>query len=193
MASFSASLNDTPVVCSPSRRVVSITSIRFMLGILKVLDVGYGDRFFGVSSEKAVPAGRCLLCGLFPGRNLVFDAEQIVDVVVSVEQTFFLVGIDVEVLGNAGGGHRNALVFEIDFDFDFRVFFDGFEELRQKGIGNLHGQDAVVQGVVLEYVGKEAGHYGFKSVATNGPRSEERRVGKECRSRWSPYRYRREM
>src|SRR5271167_3073180 len=24
-------------------------------------------------------------------------------------------------------------------------------------------------------------------TAANGPRSEERRVGKECRSRWSPY------
>ena len=26
-----------------------------------------------------------------------------------------------------------------------------------------------------------------KQIATNSPRSEERRVGKECRSRWSPY------
>ena len=25
------------------------------------------------------------------------------------------------------------------------------------------------------------------TVATSGDRSEERRVGKECRSRWSPY------
>ena len=25
------------------------------------------------------------------------------------------------------------------------------------------------------------------SLATANPRSEERRVGKECRSRWSPY------
>ena len=27
----------------------------------------------------------------------------------------------------------------------------------------------------------------FKFKATNAGRSEERRVGKECRSRWSPY------
>ena len=29
--------------------------------------------------------------------------------------------------------------------------------------------------------------YSFTRVKTNGRRSEERRVGKECRSRWSPY------
>src|SRR2546422_9502948 len=28
---------------------------------------------------------------------------------------------------------------------------------------------------------------GGPSYSTTGPRSEERRVGKECRSRWSPY------
>src|SRR3712207_6858083 len=27
----------------------------------------------------------------------------------------------------------------------------------------------------------------FSQAAKKGPRSEERRVGKECRSRWSPY------
>ena len=27
----------------------------------------------------------------------------------------------------------------------------------------------------------------LRTVAVNGIRSEERRVGKECRSRWSPY------
>ena len=29
--------------------------------------------------------------------------------------------------------------------------------------------------------------HGFKSFANKMLRSEERRVGKECRSRWSPY------
>ena len=29
--------------------------------------------------------------------------------------------------------------------------------------------------------------YGYDLVATPEKRSEERRVGKECRSRWSPY------
>ena len=27
----------------------------------------------------------------------------------------------------------------------------------------------------------------YKEITKNMPRSEERRVGKECRSRWSPY------
>jgi len=32
-----------------------------------------------------------------------------------------------------------------------------------------------------------AGAFGFAEAAEDGGRSEERRVGKECRSRWSPY------
>ena len=28
---------------------------------------------------------------------------------------------------------------------------------------------------------------GYQSIPPDSPRSEERRVGKECRSRWSPY------
>src|SRR6266700_2955358 len=33
----------------------------------------------------------------------------------------------------------------------------------------------------------EGGGTVASSVCTSGPRSEERRVGKECRSRWGPY------
>ena len=36
-----------------------------------------------------------------------------------------------------------------------------------------------------EYTGSAAGE--MVTVKMNGKRSEERRVGKECRSRWSPY------
>src|SRR5258708_17128198 len=35
--------------------------------------------------------------------------------------------------------------------------------------------------------GLEPARYGWNGVADANPRSEERRVGKECRSRWSPY------
>ena len=45
---------------------------------------------------------------------------------------------------------------------------------REKGITILAKNTAV------EYTGPLAAKYGH-------PRSEERRVGKECRSRWSPY------
>jgi len=68
-------------------------------------------------------------------------------------------------------------------------------------------QKAVLVGAIA--AGLAAGSYGIASAASNdsgsspgssdgtttqpatpavvGPRSEERRVGKECRSRWSPY------
>ena len=55
-------------------------------------------------------------------------------------------------------------------------------------IGNLFQQlyNAVDSYVVGNYVGKVA----LAAVGASTPiinRSEERRVGKECRSRWSPY------
>src|SRR2546430_6688270 len=43
--------------------------------------------------------------------------------------------------------------------------------------GAFEFQDVLVRVDILERV----------SQAQDGPRSEERRVGKECRSRWSPY------
>ena len=39
--------------------------------------------------------------------------------------------------------------------------------------------------VSVKQVGKQSIKIGWKRVS--GARSEERRVGKECRSRWSPY------
>src|SRR3712207_9125126 len=36
-------------------------------------------------------------------------------------------------------------------------------------------------------VGLAAGIVEVEIIGSDGPRSEERRVGKECRSRWSPY------
>src|SRR3989454_3142433 len=42
--------------------------------------------------------------------------------------------------------------------------------------GRLHRFGVTVEGVVVRFI-----------VKKSGARSEERRVGKECRSRWSPY------
>ena len=43
-------------------------------------------------------------------------------------------------------------------------------------------KDGVQPGLHIEVLGQV-----LRKVRIVGPRSEERRVGKECRSRWSPY------
>ena len=44
------------------------------------------------------------------------------------------------------------------------------------------------QGVNIVYIGNSITQGALlKTPVTEAPRSEERRVGKECRSRWSPY------
>ena len=46
----------------------------------------------------------------------------------------------------------------------------------------------MIDGVSLQAIRETAEDLGFRTFAVSvGLRSEERRVGKECRSRWSPY------
>ena len=59
------------------------------------------------------------------------------------------------------------------------------------GVGNLEierleAKEIEVQGVKVEAVKKDDKLVGEKVILIS-KRSEERRVGKECRSRWSPY------
>ena len=51
---------------------------------------------------------------------------------------------------------------------------------------------AICLGIILVVGGRGSGTGAIQAAAIGGPfhlidRSEERRVGKECRSRWSPY------
>ena len=49
------------------------------------------------------------------------------------------------------------------------------------GIARVYGLNEIQAGEMVEFAS------GVKGIALNLERSEERRVGKECRSRWSPY------
>ena len=58
------------------------------------------------------------------------------------------------------------------------------EEFSSQGIHDLKTlKSGFPGGAVVENLPANAGHTG----SSPGLRSEERRVGKECRSRWSPY------
>ena len=46
---------------------------------------------------------------------------------------------------------------------------------------------AQIEQIIKKYLPKEEGYQKTIMEAMNYSRSEERRVGKECRSRWSPY------
>ena len=63
--------------------------------------------------------------------------------------------------------------------------------------GDAPGMNAAIRAVVRQAISKgkkvkgiKRGYAGLLNeeiIDMNGQRSEERRVGKECRSRWSPY------
>ena len=52
--------------------------------------------------------------------------------------------------------------------------------------GLLEGEDVINTGKAMRALGATVERTGEGAWRVNG-RSEERRVGKECRSRWSPY------
>ena len=58
-------------------------------------------------------------------------------------------------------------------------FFEMFTELQLSGELRLRLAGAVVNGACIDQASL--------SLSLRLTRSEERRVGKECRSRWSPY------
>src|SRR3712207_9427045 len=63
------------------------------------------------------------------------------------------------------------------------------ERLPELGVDREPVRDAEQLPVQLaEPVGRDRGH-DLDAVRARDVRSEERRVGKECRSRWSPYHY----
>jgi len=59
---------------------------------------------------------------------------------------------------------------------------------RRRQLMDMAGEDAIlVLPAAAEKVRSLDTHYPFRQDSDFQYRSEERRVGKECRSRWSPY------
>ena len=56
-------------------------------------------------------------------------------------------------------------------------------------VGAIEAADAMVKAANVRLIGYEKIGSAYVTVMVRGDssRSEERRVGKECRSRWSPY------
>ena len=79
-------------------------------------------------------------------------------------------------------------VFGSDFYLPFHFFKkDKYYKSFRKIVDQydiLHCQDSVSLSLIAN---KETKAKKIMTIHSKGPRSEERRVGKECRSRWSPY------
>ena len=62
----------------------------------------------------------------------------------------------------------------------------GLEIIRRQSPNKLRQTLARIEAIIAEYQ-VECIVLGYPKNMNNTERSEERRVGKECRSRWSPY------
>ena len=104
-----------------------------------------------------------------------------------------IISIDTKKKEQLGNFYRDGKVYTINpistFDHDFNSFSEGiiiphglYDSTRNKGfinIGTSHD--------TAEFACDSIKHWWENYGKHNYPRSEERRVGKECRSRWSPY------
>src|SRR3712207_2720273 len=98
----------------------------------------------------------------------------------------FLLGLIffVPLLGMAVGAAAGALggsLTDVGIDDDF------INRVRDKVTEGTSALFLLESGAVVDRIRDEVKGMEFELIASNLPRSEERRVGKECRSRWSPY------
>ena len=78
---------------------------------------------------------------------------------------------------------EGTLQTRITYDFDGHILSDSYseDELREEGLfGHTYLPFSIQRPVLFDLIKGKKTPVFFK-------RSEERRVGKECRSRWSPY------
>ena len=110
MVSFSEAENDTPLVCSPSRRVVSIISIDLIGSFIRcqMLD----SRLLNKVEESTIQHPVSILVHTLPGigANLLLHRAKVVDVVIAIHQVVFLVAVDDEGLPLTRGQDCNHLV-----------------------------------------------------------------------------------
>jgi len=118
--SFSCAANETPVVCSPSRRVVSIISIILFGFICMLIHPLFVSFYFG------------------------FVGKKIIDIVKSIHQTIFLVGIDFKMFAFASRLVGDGLHRKVHFDFRLRVGIDRLEQITQKGFTYHNRQNEIV-------------------------------------------------
>ena len=62
--------------------------------------------------------------GFFVVFNFIFNAQQVVDVVVPFQQAFLFVGIDFKGFLSSCRGYLYQLFFKINLNFGVRIFFD---------------------------------------------------------------------
>src|ERR1044072_4882074 len=79
------------------------------------------------------------------------------------------VAVDLEGFAFSCSQDGDALRLEVHFQFCFGICFNSGEDLIEELRADLYGQDADVQGVVLEDVCKEAGHYATEAVIIDSP------------------------
>ena len=154
-----------------------------------ILDLGRSNLRMGVFNER--------LNHVYSTSKNIFDKENFHEYSKSID--FIIKGAEKKIsdhLENIIVLYDSPEIFSIDLsikkDFDQKVYFNDINsslilEANQL-IKNNYIKDNIIHFITDKYIidGKEFPTNPKKDEITIS-RSEERRVGKECRSRWSPY------
>src|SRR6266542_5288422 len=72
-------------------------------------------------------------------------------------------------------------------------FFQAEDGIRAATVTGVETCDLPISASSSSWAGDNCGVQPEQAAISAGPRSEERRVGKECRSRWLPYHYKKNV
>ncbi len=113
---------------------------------------------------------------MFEFFDITANAQQVVDVVVSVEQTGFFIIVDLESFGCPpglvpviAGRQADGLSGQVDLDDRGGVFLDGGEDLLQECLADGYRQQEIIQGIVLKDIGEEAADDDVEACVFDGP------------------------
>ena len=94
--------------------------------------------------------------------------------------------------GKVLADETNKAFRQVAPDSDWAFYIQGDEVVHEKYLGEIKNKmleykdDKRIEGLLFDYL-HFYGSYDYVGDSRRWYRSEERRVGKECRSRWSPY------
>ena len=97
---------------------------------------------------------------------------------------------DIGYTGNMSGFDADSCAVLVALDEQSEDIAMGVDSAQEEKSGNREDYNKIGagdQGIIFGYATNETEEYLSLPIVLASSRSEERRVGKECRSRWSPY------
>ena len=97
--------------------------------------------------------------------------NQEINVIQTIDKTMFFIGIDLECLTMTCREVGDGLIGKINFHLSLRIILNTLEEFIKERLTDLHGQNKIIQFVVLVNIGKETADDHPETITCDSPGS----------------------